>query len=264
MTCSKLMQINDNMNTDWQTSGCLDGRAFTRTAICAPPLYPPCEVFVSDPRYQPPPELRQTYASTNAYRQPPELVGCRWCGGTRPTERCLTSTCGRLVPERREKQQLFQSAVLPYQDLSLEADPRCTPCLPRPRPIEYKIRGLERYAGPCVPLKTSQEPVNTKIYQQSVTMHDFTSPGTNPPWSRTTGDRRSFYDRFMADMCRTTVLVDPIPEYGSLGGQISMYQNDFVTWPRDLCDLYKLPEHSRSPISCRATAYATCHNVCNL
>lgn len=258
------MQMNDNMNTNWQPIGCRDGRAYTRTEICSAPLYPPCEVFVSDPNYQPPPELRQTFASTNAYRQPPELVGCRWCGGTRPTERCLDRTCARLVPERREKEQLFQSAIVPYQDLSLEPDPRCTPCQPFHPPVQYKTRGLERYVGPCVPLKTSKEPVNTEIYQKSVTIHDFTSPGTVPPWTRTTGDRRSFYDRFMADMCRTSVLADRIPPYGSLGGEVSVYQNDYAPRPpRDLCDLYRLPDHSRSAISDAASAFATCHTLCN-
>ena len=59
--------------------------------------------------------------------------------------------------------------------------------------------------------------------------------------ARPAGNRRSFYDRFMADMCRLCVLVEPIPDHGSLGGEVSQYQVDFAeTTPRKLRDLYRL------------------------
>ena len=64
----------------------------------------------------------------------------RWCGGSRATERCLTGSCGWLVPERREKEQLFQVATRPFGDLSLEKDPRCSACHTGGDAVRYRVR----------------------------------------------------------------------------------------------------------------------------
>ena len=40
-------------------------------------------------------------------------------------------------------------------------------------------------------------------------------------------EQQSYYQRFMADMCASARILDRVAEFGSLGGSITQYQDDF-------------------------------------
>ena len=40
-------------------------------------------------------------------------------------------------------------------------------------------------------------------------------------------EKQSYYQRFMADMCASARILDRVAEFGTLGGSVTQYQDDF-------------------------------------
>ncbi|XP_043206260.1 uncharacterized protein LOC122372768 isoform X1 [Amphibalanus amphitrite] len=249
---------------------CLDGRIYTRTQIGEPTgtaltsLY---KISASHRDYKPPPGLRQKYPSTEGYREPWKTVLCRWCGSSKPSEQCSSGRCGG-SPAPSDPGLPLYTVIGMYTDSSRENDPRCSPCLPGnqivavpPPPVDQ-----DRLGPVCPTQRSNLEPVRTPAWSESITRYDFKSPH-GPATVAKRAEKQSYYQRFMADMCASAHILDRVAEFGSLGGSITQYQDDFCQRlpSQELQDRYRIlvgcpPLTGNNVLS----PYSTCGKSCNI
>ncbi|XP_037079045.1 uncharacterized protein LOC119100035 [Pollicipes pollicipes] len=84
----------------------------------------------------------------------------------------------------------------------------------------------DRYGSVCPPQRSSMDPVRTPAWGESVTRYDFKSPH-GPGVRARRAEKLSYYQRFMDDMCQSSHILDRVAEFGTLGGSITQYQDDF-------------------------------------
>ncbi|KAF0301576.1 hypothetical protein FJT64_026156 [Amphibalanus amphitrite] len=121
--------------------------------------------------------------------------------------------------------------------------------------------------GPVCPTQRSNlEPVRTPAWSESITRYDFKSPH-GPATVAKRAEKQSYYQRFMADMCASAHILDRVAEFGSLGGSITQYQDDFCQRlpSQELQDRYRIlvgcpPLTGNNVLS----PYSTCGKSCNI